>query len=304
MEKLKRNRIWSIIGKITALLTLLWITIQLYNYFTFNNEYKIYAYGKYSEFIIPNDYLKLLDDYKTLIALDKAYVENLDSKGAGIKGLNEYLKSEDKKDYFDISFNSYLINDRHINITEYSSVFNYFIENNGNKPIEDLVLEIPFSGYFHINRKKGSFSEGNFSKHIEIGTLLPGYSININLWSKSLFLFSEYEEGKTRITHKYGCEKIKYPIEVQGLLAWNIRNHNFPLIIVSIFILLSIYIAFLLGVDYGPSIKKKEKERKIREVEELEQLKKEVDNVKDKEEINTEHDLDSKDISKENIENN
>ena len=277
MEKLKKSNVWAIVGKMTAILTLFWIIVQLYSYFSSNNEYKISTYGRYSKFLIPNDYSKLINDYKAIIALDKAYVENVNEKGLSIEGLKKYLESDNRAELFDLSHEHYKNFMNPVKINEYTYIFNFYIENQGNKPIEDLVLELPFSGYFHINREKGAFSEGSFTKHIDLGVLEPGYSINAHIWSNYPHSFSQYDEEKTRITHKYGWKRIKYPVEVKGIIAWSIRNDNFPFVIFLIIVFTLMALLFILGVEYGPLIRKREKERKLKEVIELEQLRKEAE---------------------------
>jgi hypothetical protein len=90
--------------------------------------------------------------------------------------------------------------------------------------------------------------------------------------------FTEITEEKTRVTHKFGYEPVKYKVKLTGLLANIEKNDLWPF--VFMIITLSYLIIFYIGLFIGPNISDKEKKKKIEEFKELQKLSNEsiVDN--------------------------
>lgn len=279
MTESKQGKFWVLLGKAGALLTFIWLIIQMVTYFSKPKEYKMEISGNHYFYKTPIPYLEIMNDYNKIMALDKSYVENVNKSGLPISKLIEFEKStEASKNYFFKSqFNSNISEyGKLINWENYNEIWTFNIENTGIKPIEDLLMEIPFKGYYEVNMQKGNSTKGKFDNRIQIGTLAPGYSVNIITWVNNIYSTDpEYNEEKTRITHKYGWEKVNYPVKADGLIAWNIKNQNNPLIVLIFIIFIIIFLAFGFGMDYGPKFQKSEKERKLKELQELEKLKKE-----------------------------
>lgn len=281
MTKSKDSRnFWSIIGKTALVLTIVWILIQMFNNFIKEPDYKLDANGNYARFQIPNDYNKVINEYVNILAIDSAIVENKDKNTfesiSYLKEIsnNESILKEIGIDY-KIPYYSSVFRER-LNIPVYKSYWWFSVTNTGSKPLEDLVLELPFNGYYSLNMTDKANYSSKYSQRIKIGELKPSYSAQIKVWSKDdVSLYPEFDEEKTRFTHKFGWDKIDYPKEVNGILAWNIKNDNFPLLIFSFLLIILLFVAFGLGIDYAPKYVEKEKKRKLKELEELEKLKKE-----------------------------
>lgn len=248
-------------------------------YFSKPKDYKMEISGNHYMYKTPNSYLAIMNEYNKIKSLDKSYLESINKISLPISDLLKFEKSaEATKNYI---FKSRLDNytseyGKIIKWENYNEMWTINIENTGAKPIEDLLVEIPFKGFYEVNKQKGNSSNGVFDNRIQIGTLDPGYSISIITWVDDVYSTQpEFNEEKTRITHKYGWQSINYPVKADGIIGWNIKNNNTPLIILIFIIVIIVVLAFGLGVDYGPKFLKKEKERKLKELQELEKLKKE-----------------------------
>lgn len=270
---------WSIIGKLALVLSISWILIQMYNNFLKRPDYAFDANGNHSVFELPNDLKMTLNEYINILAIDSALVEN-DNKLVKdpISSLAKLIQNQNYQGKLGINYKiphyKNLFEAKKV-FHEYKSYWWFTLTNTGNKPLEDLTLELPFDGFFLINLKNENDISGYYRQQIKIGELKPSYSVTIKVWSVNEFdsSYPEWDEEKTRFTHKYGWQKIEYPKEVMGVLAWNSKNNNFPLFIFIFVLLILFVIIFALGAEYGPKITEKEKKRKLKELEELEKLK-------------------------------
>ena len=266
------GRFWGVIGKLGVILTVTWIIIQMISYFTKTSDYKINVTGKHYPYVIAATHWEHISNYKKITALDKSYVENVNSKGTSIKNLLKFGTSKEASDNwrFTSSFSKYFDYQPIIDVKDYNEIWTFQIENTGVKPIEDLIIETPFKGYYKLNSQKGNTSQGIFENRIALENLATGYSVNVMVWIENHNYYnSELVEEKTRITHKFGWEQIEYPVIVDGILAWNSRLESTPLFILVVILIFLIFGSFVLGVENGPKLIQREKDRKLKEFEKL-----------------------------------
>lgn len=286
MSEINKGKFWSSVGKISVLLTVIWILVQMFSHFLKSNEIDIKVTGKHYPYKIANIHMEQLKNYQSVIALDKAYEKNVDKNGTSITRLLKYAESkEGKKNWdFQADIDRYLDFDPLVKIEKFNEIWSFKIENLGTVPIEDLLLEIPYGGFFKINTQKGNKKKGDFKNRIPLGELSPGYSINIICWIENRYYsISEYDEEKTRITHKYGWEEIDYEFKAQGFDAW-VANYATEIFLFGPIIFIGlIFMAYSLGVEHGPELKRKEKLKKLDELKELEHLNSQESNNGDNE---------------------
>jgi hypothetical protein len=274
---LEKSKFWSLIGKLGVILTIVWIIIQMINHFNNKEEIEMKITGNHFKYILANEHQELMKEHKKILSLDKSYTNNINKNGTSIKNLLLFEKSKKAKNNwkFKSDLSSYLSYGSFLTIPEYNEIWTFKIENTGIKPIEDLVIELPFKGYYQLNSQKGKIEKSNFENRIAIGNLAPGYSVNITTWVNSMsFSYPEYTEEKTRVTHKYGWKKIDYPVKIKGILAWNERNNNTLFEIAIPLSILIIFITFMIGVSMAPKFEELEKKRKLKALQEMEELKK------------------------------
>lgn len=271
----KSNQFWSLLGKIALVLTVVWILIQMFNNFIKQPEYSIKAKGNYFKFQLPPEVNNRINEYANVLAIDSSFIEGKLSK----KSISELIKiSKDKKRQEKIGIDYKIphytnVFRRKLNIEKYESFWVFTIKNEGNKPLEDLILELPFDGYFSVIMKNKKTFSKQFKRQIKIGELKPSYLSTIKVWSTNSYMFPELDEEKTRITHKYGWEKINYPKEVSGILAWNSKNDNLPLILFVFILFILFILTYSYGLENGPKYAEKEKKKKMKELEDLMKLK-------------------------------
>jgi hypothetical protein len=256
--------IWGLIGKTAAFLSLIWVSVQLFNYF-FHKDFKLNAIGTVSEFLLPNDIITELNkvgDYELFLKACDLLNVPLTEKTLVNKKINvDLYQLENDRRYPNPSKN----------IANYSYIWWYTIINNGNKPVEDIQLELPFDGYFKITYSD-SIKYGRFKNKVKLFTLYPGQNIKIILWQTFDYNSLSDDKEKSRITHKNGITQIGYSIEKRGFWAWNERTYGTPLFVLIVLFLFLLVISFVLGADLGPKIEIWNKETKIKELQERKKL--------------------------------
>ncbi|WP_395052391.1 hypothetical protein [Flavobacterium sp.] len=247
----KNSNFWSIFGKIAVLAGFLWAVTQLYNYYI-KKEYDAEANGKHCFYQTPSIILR---GYKN--SLDyKAVINSMSSKDLKIKFDIDTLVKEHKSDYqFDELFTKIDTLEIKYNPNKDYGAFWYFtVTNNGNKSLEELALELPFEGYSKVFYPNSLVNTSVFKNKISLGELRPSYSIKIYCWINDPSYddnYSYYEEEKSRFTHKNGWFKISYPVEANGLYAWNKRNYNGPFIVFCCFLYFSFIVIYKFGKVKG-----------------------------------------------------
>ncbi len=280
------SNFWTLFGKLALILATLWVLTQLYNYFI-KNEYKLDCKGNHINFELPPNTKATLNDYVNRISLEKAYskyfkdgarIDSIHKIDNTLKKLKAKYSEENLPEYYyNLSrvrneysyFQSTYSNFQYSN---YNSLWTYTISNQGNKPIEELVLELPYKGIYVLTTKNEPAKIGNFKNQIEIGNLKPTQEITIKAWAENqLYEVLDYDEEKTRLTHKYGWESIEYSKKAEGVLAWYLESYYSGMLLSMITILI-LFIIFFLGWQYGPKISENDRKIRLREFEELQKL--------------------------------
>ncbi len=208
------------------------------NYVLKSSEYVIVATGEYSNFSIPVDLTEQLEKFQKLLGHDE--IENqlnpsrsdtkpdskTDEKGKSISAELAEVEARTASIALAIKLGSYLregypaelIRD----INSCSSFWEFTVDNKGNREVTDLKLELPFDGYYRIDRSGVSPQASKFTKNIPCGSLRPANTIKIVVWAKYPNLLIDAE--RTRLTYPNGIAEISYPTKVTGVLAWLYRN--------------------------------------------------------------------------------
>ncbi|GEM_PF-2098591 len=258
-----KKDIWSYLGKIGLLVALIWGLIQIINFFYKSKDYEAVVNGNHSFYeTSPKHRISYTNatEYKALVKTIIKREGNLktfelDTLLSKIKNdNNSILNYEFRNNLPDLRFNDFG--------QEYNEIWTFSVKNTGDKPLEELALELPFDGICKIILPDNVLREEDFKNKIQIGELRPSYEANIIVWGKSYssYISSSYEdEEKSRFTHKYGWFSIKYPVEVKGFYAWNKKYDDMPLMFGSMLILMFV---FLFGTSAGAKLYKKELESK------------------------------------------
>jgi hypothetical protein len=130
-------------------------------------------------------------------------------------------------------------------LNKYTSLWYFVIENNGDKPLENLKLEVPMNGFYELVRPDSS-SVGNFKKSINIGELNPSYSAVIYIWVTAEnttidnFFESEFLDAKkenSRVTHKYGYAKVDFSQGVNDIFIVMVIGAIMMILLVAFIVL-------------------------------------------------------------------
>lgn len=231
-ENKSTNRFWGSLGKAGMLIGLIWGGIQIFSYVFKLDEYEVKVQGKHSFYKTAPI---LLDGYENSIKY-KAIVKTVIESDGSLKNYQlDTLFSEISNNFkyytYDVNFRSYYPVKDFSWDGDYNSAWEFKITNTGNKPLEELALELPFSGYYAVSFPNDVIKSGFFSNKINLGELRPSYEINIICWSSANYSYPEGDEEKSRFTHKNGWFRIEYPLQASTLDAWNQRNHNLPFLI-------------------------------------------------------------------------
>jgi hypothetical protein len=271
MKKKTTLNFWSFLGKFSLFITLLWTTWQIYSSIS-TNAYEFEATGKHFKYRPPNDYYDLIKDYETTLLLDKAYRDEINSKGLSVNKLIDYAGKTENKEFLE-SYDYHKKWTKLIDIPIYNYTWEFQIDNSGSNPLEELIIETPFDGYYRISRENEDDVHGTFSKNIPIEKLNPGYSVGIRIWIHDTYGINVYDEEKTRVTHKFGFKQISYPTEVKGFSKWLISDYEFPIFLKIIILLFLFFLTFIAGVSFYPKWVEMENKRKIEEYKKFEEAK-------------------------------
>lgn len=253
-EKDKLN-IWSFIGKIGALVALVWGILQIYTYISKVEDYEAETTGSHNYYQTPPS---IINSYKKNVNYRAIVRTVIDLKGE-LKDyhLDTLINSHKKNQLFE--YYQYKYKDNDLNREDYNEIWTFKIVNKGTKPLEAIALELPFGGSYKASFPDNKTIDGKFTNRIELGELRPSYEINVYCWRANDYFYPEQDESKSRFTHKNGWFSISYPIEINGIYAWA-KNYS-EFVIIGFVVLLFIVLGF--GITIGEKSKKNDEERNI-----------------------------------------
>lgn len=250
MENKKNIDVWGWIGRIGAIVGIIWGGIQIYTYTIKTDDYDAEAKGLHSFYETSPKYKNAYQKVKDYKALVKSIVSNegslknheLDTLLAKIKKENKSSELRKDFEFYSLIENRYEDND--------SEIWSFSIKNKGIKPFEELALELPFEGTYKVIYPDNYIKEGEFKNKIDIGELRPSYEVKVVCWVESVHSYISFRsiqnEEKSRFTHKYGWFSIEYPIEIEkGFISFNQKYDYFPLVLM---ITLISIITYILGI--------------------------------------------------------
>jgi hypothetical protein len=222
MEKTRASSFWSGLGKIATILGVIWIGIQIYNYFS-KSDYKIVANCEFSELLFPDSFILDLDKFEKTLESDS--ITNLFQ----IKGdlLNQYQTTKSIQSKLMSQFPK----DLQKNLETLRSLWRFSIKNEGTRELSDIDLQLPFDGLFRVQKlgEKSLFS--TFKNNIRVGSIRPGNEVVVIVWSS--VDADVYYLDKSQISHPNGVNNIDYPEKVTGVLAWCTRHISSFVIFIS-----------------------------------------------------------------------
>lgn len=264
METESRNsKFWGTIGKLGVLVALVYGVIEIVTFFTKSDDYEAKAHGEHSFYETAPPFQHQVDrliEYRALLRTPRYATDNI--KVADIDSMIESAK-KDVANPFNLFSSSINVARYDVQPPNFNSLWSFSIENTGNKPIEGLVLEVPFDGYFKVSRPGDSTRSGMFEKRIEIGDLRPSYEAKIICWGKDDSYFSSIDEEKTRFTHKNGWFTVQYPTIATGFYAWLVKHDLSLSLFLSIF--LTLFAMFGVFMIVGSVLQKSSKPQALDE---------------------------------------
>lgn len=192
-------KFWDFIKNIGALIALIWVLVQVYNFFS-QRGHKLEAEIDTNKFVLPVDFQNLVDYKKTNFfdVLKDSLERSPNHKLVSL--IDSFLQKSFIKEF------------------EYSGVRNNFcsivtLKNSGDKEAKNIQLLTNGSSaifQFVDNNEKGLYG---LAKKIEIGNLLPSEKITLYLWH------GLYEEEDFHITFAEGNVNLEYGTKLYGFAA-------------------------------------------------------------------------------------
>ncbi|MBC7524468.1 MAG: hypothetical protein H7239_08535 [Flavobacterium sp.] len=205
------NKTWTNIGKISIVIGIIWVGIQIYNFL--KPTYSAVIKGDH----FPTLYHQaILDDKKTLNKFNffcqefPFEKENIKSNKELDSLINNF--SEKNKSNFE---NYCYFNNRNYNKR---SIWTFDINNSGYSPLEELSIELPFNNCeYRIIGPDNKIINGVFSNRILLGNLNPSFNYQVIVWDD--FLNDMYDENKCKVHHKYGTFDVSFAYKTYGTVA-------------------------------------------------------------------------------------
>ncbi len=234
-KKIIKNTI-LIIGLILALLQTAQIIKSL-----LDSGVSIKATGVFHEIQLPDDiFLEIADKYDNLSKFEIDPKELFCREDAGVGPDESCIDIAAQGARQAIRFAQQLypidLNDR---LLGFRTLITYTVRNRGTREASDLILDLPVSGLFKIERGDGVTAVEPFNSSIELGNLRPKNSMNVTIWTKNYF--SKYQGRETRITYPSGVFRINYPEYAWGATAWCVQ-YMLPVAMTALCIVIAFFL--------------------------------------------------------------
>ena len=240
-----KNGFWSGFGKFSAVVIVVGVLVTIYT--------QLFPSGSIIEVeCLSTGYYKLHPDLENdtnnfLVSLSK------DSILAYLKKQNELSKNQqsildDVMGY--IKMRRELLEWRTIWSSKDYSVYSVFkVKNSGNKPAEDVVLNVNTNGIALVEGVETNTEPVRFNKLIKIGEMRPDQTATLYIWSN--YLLSRYDD--ISISDKSGKGSVHFP----EILS-DIEHYIIMFLPMIIFFLIGIIVSvFFIGNSVGVSKFKK-----------------------------------------------
>lgn len=178
---------WAILGKLGLIATLLWVVVQLITHF-WARDTVLRASGEYASFEVPQKYLDDLRELERMLGPD-----------------------EQRRRGFPVTLQETLTSAR--------AICRIALLNAGSKQVDDLILEVPFSGVAVVSRIGEPSVYLEFDRKFKVGTLRPSNEVQCVLWSYHS-LIDSYDEEKIKFTHSAGVVPVTFSKRLTGIPAW------------------------------------------------------------------------------------
>ncbi len=133
---------------------------------------------------------------------------------------------------------------------KYKTFWEFTITNRSEKNITRAYLQLPFEGIYRIMRQNEWEEIREFRHRIFPEIIYAGEKLKIYVWTtEPLSDYIGYLKEKTFFEYYGGAIDVVYPVQVRGLLAWNIKLQNKPALILAAIIVL--FLAIIIVVFYN-----------------------------------------------------
>jgi hypothetical protein len=204
---------WETIGKIGVLLSIIWVSVQLFNYFS-STTGKIRATMKSSKFILP-----ALIEKNMFTSLPNEIINSLNKlnsdRDTSLKQFRGALFKYERLKHFHDYLTSKITNYDYNNFKYYRYFWTINLINPSSKLVQSINVDIETDGYYQLISQDDSSTASFYTHNIQIGDLRPQNKATLFVWSSYTS-----EVKKVKINYKDGFiipEEIK---EVTGFYGW------------------------------------------------------------------------------------
>jgi hypothetical protein len=190
--KSKKSLLGTVAQKILYLIIGAFLTVLgliFYHLWESNLSFNMEIIGSYQTFDMPFSFFKSNEDYKKMSdysELEKKFPDLENVKQNDGSGVVYSLSSYFKEATLSAQINKFEL---------YDSLWTFEIHNKGKSKINNLVLNIPFGGFYEVSDidKKlisNGFLNGSRANKINIESMSPDDKINIKIWSNRTAYYS------------------------------------------------------------------------------------------------------------------
>lgn len=240
---------WHWFGILAAFGLAVWGSLYLYHYLDRYQGPNIEVTGSYNAIKLPPYSPKLNEKDRAL------YKEKI----TGMLPENGVLNI-DPSPILDYTWNTFRLKE-YTNLKSNQGVWHFEIINFSDKSIPAAKFEIPVSGKYLLIGDSEPSTEGDFNQQISFGTLLPHAVTNLYIWMQEpLNAEPEYYLSRSFFTYNGGKVLTDYELKTEGLLAWNLKNNNYPLFIFlgSLLVLFALCMVLFYNIGLNTGLSKQE----------------------------------------------
>lgn len=229
MMESRSQKLWAIVGKVSAILVILTMIIGIYKTL-FPSNVELAITGQYNTFALPPDMnqdIETLREMTSWFFLNTFLSESFEDEKAELR-----IRISDIASRFADSLQT-AIGDN--SFPSYRSFVSLLIKNEGDKKASDIVLGLPISGVALITEDDENQRTVEFKKSLRLNDLRARSEMHVAIWSDEIRI-SRYQEPDFKLTHGGGVESISFGSSVFGFKKW-VAEYLYIILILSLLII-------------------------------------------------------------------
>jgi len=236
-----RYTFWHWFGLISAFMLLIAISIFIFRYIQSNQDIKLVAEIEihkvntppFIDFSISEEQkLQMIEKIRQEIPLKEANFEH----GKRIFDAVYYNHIKTYVDY----------------LRQFHTYYQIELKNNSEVILTDVSLALKGKGKYLADDNLSDMVFSDYKNTISIPDIPPKNTVSLLIWSETILTdYNILPVKSINISCKEGITKLKYPVKITGIAAWNSINNNYPLVFIISGVLILFVVLIVIFFNLG-----------------------------------------------------